>query len=309
MPLHPSAEAILPMFNELLQITPDSDPAVVRATMEAARIALPEYPLFAVEDRDAPGPGGDVPVRIYRPREATDLGVLVWFHGGGWVLGSIDSHDNLCRQLSDEANVVVVSVGYRLAPEAKFPAALDDSIAAWTWVAKEIASFGGDPARVVIAGDSAGGNLAAAACLVIRDDGLPEPVAQLLVYPVTDYEFESASMRDNAVGYGLESSDMQWFFTHYTSGAEQCADWRVSPLRAPELAGLPPALVITAEYDPLRDQGAAYAQRLADAGVPTEHLPVAGLFHGFFNMHAFIEPARAPWDRAVAMVRAATAAN
>src|SRR5262245_19615804 len=280
MPLHPSAEAILPMFKEVIQITPDSDAAEVRATMAAATVEMPVYPLHSVEAQMA----GDVPVRIYRPSDERDLGVLVWFHGGGWVLGSLDSHDNVCRQMSDEAGVVVVSVDYRLAPEAKFPGALDDCVASWTWAAKEIASLGGDPNRMVIGGDSAGGNLAAAACLVLRDESGPAPVAQLLVYPVTDYEFESASMRDNAVGYGLERGDMEWFYKQYAADAEECCDWRISPLRAPDVSGLPPALVITAEYDPLRDQGNAYAARLADAGVPTELRCVDGVFHGFFSM-------------------------
>ena len=303
MPLHPSCEAILPMYSAMLTITPDSDPVVVRAAMEAARVAMPEYPLHSVENALA----GNVPVRIYRPSDATGLGVVVWFHGGGWVLGSVDSHDNLCRQLSDEANAVVVSVEYRLAPEAKFPAALDDCITAWNWVAKEIESYGGDPDRMVIGGDSAGGNLAAAACLVLRDEGGPQPIAQLLVYPVTDYEFESASMRDNAVGYGLERSDMQWFYKQYAENEEQCADWRMSPLRAADVSGLPPALVLTAEYDPLRDQGNAYAARLSSSGVATEVLCVDGVFHGFFNMVAFIEPAKEAWDLSVATIRRATA--
>jgi acetyl esterase len=305
VPLHPSAEAILPMWRAAgLDLTPETTPQDARAKLAAtAALGLfPKHPVHAVGDRAIPGPDGDVPLRVYWPSVATGLPVIVWFHGGGWVLGSIETHDNHCRQLCDEVGAIVVSVEYRLAPEAKFPAAVDDCVAAWRWVTEHTAALRGDPARIAVAGDSAGGNLAAVIALVARDEDLAPPRFQLLVYPVTDYEFDSASMLDNAVGYGLETDHMRWFFAHYARTSADYDDWRMSPLRA-DLHGLPPALVITAEYDPLRDQGEAYARKLETAGVETALIRTDGLFHGFFGLHAFIEPAKLPWDRAVDLLR------
>jgi acetyl esterase len=192
-----------------------------------------------------------------------------------------------------------VSVDYRLAPEAKFPCAVDDCVAAWEWVTQHAAELGGDPERVALGGDSAGGNLAAVVPLIARERGLPVPALQLLVYPVTDHEFESPSMIDNAKGYMLETDHIRWFFDHYAQTEEDFADWRCSPMQAFDLSGLPPAVVITAEFDPLRDQGEAYGRRLQDAGVPTEIVRADGVFHGFFGMHAFLTPGQEAWDRAV----------
>jgi acetyl esterase len=228
------------------------------------------------------------------------LPALVWFHGGGWVLGSIETEDHLCRLLCDDAQAVVVSVEYRLAPETKFPGAVDDCVAAWRWVTEHASELDIDPGRIAVGGDSAGGNLAAVIALVARHEGLPMPAYQLLVYPVTDYEFERPSMVDNATGYFLEAGGMRWFFDHYARTPDDHADWRMSPLRAPDLAGLPPAIVITAEYDPLRDQGEAYGERLRDAGVPTEIMRAEGLFHGFFGLFAFMPAALPSWERAIA---------
>jgi acetyl esterase len=303
VPLHPTAAAILPLWKEAgLDLGPDTPPAEARAKMNATVGALPTYPLFRVEARTIPGPAGEVPLRVYRPSDDFALPIVVWFHGGGWVLGSLDTHDNLCRQLSEAVDAIVVSVDYRLAPEAKFPAALDDCVAAWVWVTAHASELGGDPARVALGGDSAGGNLAAAACLVAREEHLPAPEFQLLVYPVTDFEFSNPSMIDNAVGYGLETDHMRWFFDHYARTPADCEDWRMSPLRS-DLHDLPPALVVTAEYDPLRDQGEAYAEKLEAAGVETARIRADGLFHGFFGMHGFLEPARGAWDRAVELLR------
>jgi acetyl esterase len=303
LPLHPSAEAILPLFKDAgLDLDSGTTPAQARAKMNGSVGVMPTYPLFAVDARTIPGPAGAIPVRVYRPSAAAELPIVVWFHGGGWVLGSLDTHDNLCRQLSEAVDAIVVSVEYRLAPEAKFPAALEDCVASWTWVATHARELGGDPARVALGGDSAGGNLAAAACLVARDEQLPTPEFQLLVYPVTDFEFTCPSMVDNAIGYGLETEHMRWFFEHYARTPADCEDWRVSPLRA-DLHGLPPAFVVTAEYDPLRDQGEAYAEKLEAAGVETARLRADGLFHGFFGMHEFLEPAQPAWDRAVTLLR------
>jgi acetyl esterase len=277
----------------------------MRTAMDSATRGLPAHDVYAVEDRDIPGPAGSIPVRVYRPSAEAPLPIVVWFHGGGWVTGSLETHDNLCRLLCDDANVIVVSVDYRLAPETKFPGAADDCIAAWVWVNEHAAELGGEAHTIALGGDSAGGNLAAVVALVAREQGLPTPVLQMLVYPVTDHEFDNPSMVDNAEGYFLRTAAMRWFFDQYASTPDDYADWRMSPLRAPDLSGLPAAIVITAEYDPLRDQGEAYAQRLRDAGVPTQSVRADGLFHGFFGMHPFLAPARSAWDTAVGALHAA----
>ena len=306
MPLHPAAQQMIDaMVGSGLAWTPGTTPEQRRAAMNAvivdgARIK----PVHDVEDRVVLGPAGDIPVRVFRP-SAGVLPVFVWLHGGGWVTGSIESHDLLCRQLCDAVGAIVVSVGYRLAPETKFPGAVDDCVAAWEWIAAHAGELGGDPQRIALGGDSAGGNLAAGTTLLARDRGRPTPSLQLLVYPVTDHEFERPSMIDNATGYFLEADTMRWFYGHYARTAADFDDWRMSPLRAPDLAGLPPAVVITAEYDPLRDQGEAYAERLHAAGIPTECRRVDGLFHGFFGMQKFLPPAQLPWDMAVGALRAA----
>ncbi len=270
--------------------------------MNGAVGIMPTHPLFAVEGRTIPGPAGEIPVRVYRPSGAADLPIVVWFHGGGWVLGSLDTHDNLCRQLSEAVDTIVVSVDYRLAPEAKFPAALDDCVAAWTWVATHARELGGDPARVAARRRQRGWQPRGRGLPRRGEEQLPAPEFQLLVYPVTDFEFTNPSMVDNAVGYGLETDHMRWFFERYAWTPADCEDWRLSPLRG-DLHGLPPAFVVTAEYDPLRDQGEAYAEKLEAAGVETARLRVDGLFHGFFGMHGFLEPAQPAWDRAVELLR------
>jgi acetyl esterase len=306
MPLHPAAESLVKLLDDSgVGFYPDSTPESMRAALETATGGMVPHEVHEVENREIPGPAGSLPVRVYRPSADTPLPTLVWLHGGGWVIGSLETHDNLCRMLCDDAGVIVVSVDYRLAPETKFPGAADDCVAAWAWISEHAAELGGDPHKVALGGDSAGGNLAAVVALVARERGLLLPALQLLVYPVTDHEFDSPSMVDNAKGYFLETEEMRWFFDHYASAPDDFADWRMSPLRAPELAGLPAAVVITAEYDPLRDQGEAYALRLRDAGVPTQALRGDGLFHGFFGMHPFLPPAQAAWDVAIGALRAA----
>jgi len=306
MPLHPAAEGLVKLLSDAgVGFYPDSTPESMRVAMETSIRGVPPHEVHAVEDREIPGPAGPIPVRVYRPSADARLPILVWFHGGGWVIGSLDTHDQLCRLLCDDARVIVVSIGYRLAPETKFPGAADDCVAAWAWVAEHAAELGGDPHKIAVGGDSAGGNLAAVVALVAREESLPIPALQLLVYPVTDHEFDSVSMIDNAKGYFLEAEEMRWFFDHYASAPEDFADWRMSPLRAPDHTGLAAAVVITAEYDPLRDQGEAYAQRLRDAGVPTQAVRADGMFHGFFGLHAFIAPAREAWDTAIGALRAA----
>lgn len=307
MPLDPQAQVVVDLVQAigLLALTPESDPAEQRALMEAAVIPS-DVEVETLEDRTVPGPAGDVAVRVYRPAGEAPKPVVVYLHGGGWVLGSLAVYDGTCRQLAVGIDAVVVSVDYRLAPEHRFPAALEDSLAALAWAAEHAAELGGDPDRLVIAGDSAGGNLAAVVAQVTRDSG-PALAFQLLVYPVTDHEFSSPSMVDNAEGYFLTRYDMQWFFGHYLDDPARADDPRVSPIRADDLGGLPPAFVVTAEYDPLRDQGMAYAEKLAAAGTPVEARTYAGMFHGFFGMGAQIDAAQPAFDEAVAAVRAALA--
>lgn len=308
MPMHPQAQLILDVMRESgIVIDGSVEAPVIRARMdEFARAgqAVAE-PVHQVDDRTIPGPAGEIPVRVYRPSDDRPLPVVVWFHGGGWTIGNLDTHDNTCRSLANGVGCVVVSVDYRLAPEHKFPAAVDDALAATEWVAEHATEVGGDPARVAVAGDSAGGNLAAVVSLLARDAGTPDLAYQLLVYPVTDHEFESASMRGNATGYFLEQESMRWFYNQYLNDENDGADWRFSPLRAAELSGLPPAFVLTAEFDPLRDQGELYARELEAAGVPVELRRYDGVFHGFFGMREFIEPAQQAFDDVTKALRAA----
>jgi acetyl esterase len=289
------------------QGTPDFTSFTVeqlRANMGALMVAQgdPE-PVGRVENRSFPGPGGDVPIRIYSPAGAGPHPVLVYFHGGGWVLCNLDTHDGTCRSLCNQAGCVVVSVDYRLAPEHKFPAGLEDCYAATRWVAERAATLGVDSARIAIGGDSAGGNLTACVALVARDRGGPGLVHQLLVYPVTDATFETPSYQQNAQGYFLTRDAMEWFWNHYLRGDADATDGYAAPLRARDLAGLPPATVITAEFDPLRDEGEAYGRRLREAGVPTRIERYDGLIHGFFGMTAMVAKAKGAVAMAAAELR------
>ena len=248
-----------------------------------------------VMDRTIPGPAGDLSVRLYRPASAAvdaPLPALVYAHGGGWVFGNLDSHDVLCAQLALEAGIAVFHVDYRLAPEARFPGAFDDVVAALKWVAAHGASVGIDPTRLAIGGDSAGGNLAAAASIWARDNGGPKLLMQLLAYPVTDAVARTESYRRFEDGYGLNAVTMEWFFDHYTPDKASRGDWRVSPLRAASLAGLPPALVVTAGYDPLRDEGRAYAWRLQQDGTQADLVEFGGMLHGFLSSPMLLHGAR-----------------
>jgi acetyl esterase len=248
-----------------------------------------------VVDRTIPGPAGELPVRIYRPASAAidaKLPGLVYAHGGGWVFGNLDSHDVLCAQFALEAGIAVFAIDYRLAPEARFPGAFDDVVAGLKWVAANGPSVGIDPARLAIGGDSAGGNLAAAVSIWARDNGGPKLHLQLLAYPVTDAVARAESYRHYEDGYGLNAATMEWFFDHYTPDKGARGDWRVSPLRAASLAGLPPALVITAGYDPLRDEGRAYAFRLQQEGTLADLVEFGGMLHGFLSSPMLLHGAR-----------------
>jgi len=250
--------------------------------LTSLRTTVEELP--RVENLTIPGPHGDIPARLFAASTEVGLPILVYFHGGGWVLGDLDTHDGTCRSIAKLIDGIVVSVDYRLAPEHKFPTALDDSYAAALWVGENAARIGGDPRRVAVGGDSAGGNLSACVALKARDEGKPRLVHQLLVYPVTDARFDTVSYRDNAEGYFLSRTDMEWFWGHYLDKPEDGANPYASPLRSTDLRGLPSATIITAEFDPLRDEGEAYGKKLKDAGVPVEVKRYDGVIHGFFSM-------------------------
>ena len=306
MPLDPQAATVIELIGDigLGDLTPETDPQDVRDLLKQYRLEG-TLPLARIENRTVPGPAGPIPVRVYAKAGDAPKPVIVFFHGGGWVIGNLDSHDATCRALADAVDALVVSVDYRLAPEHRFPAAVDDAYAALVWAQDHAAELGGDGARVAVAGDSAGGNLAAIVAQLARDYGRPPIAFQLLVYPVTDYEFTSPSMIENAEGYFLTVQSMRWFFGHYLGTEAQGADPRVSPIRADDLSGLAPALVLTAEYDPLRDQGMRYAAALVAAGTPCEAIRYDGMFHGFFGMGEMIDVAKVAFDDATTALRRA----
>lgn len=247
-----------------------------------------------VKDIDVAGPDGPITVRYYHPSGGTNLGLLpalVYFHGGGFVIGSIESHDRLCRELCMQANCIVVSVDYRLAPEHRYPAAATDCLAATRWVHQHSAELGVDPSRIAVGGDSAGGQLAAVTTLALRDDPTLNLAFQLLIYPVTDVLMTSDSIERNGEGYLLGKLDLRYFYEHYFDPKADRSAPMASPLRAPDLTGLPPAFVLTAGFDPLHDEGLAYADALSAAGVNTQYICFARQVHGFILMGKLIEEA------------------
>jgi len=262
-----------------------------------------------VVNRKIPGKdGGSVPVRLYRPDKASPeakMPALLYAHGGGWVFGNLDSHDVLCATLAIEAGISVLAVDYRLAPEARFPGAFDDVVAALQWLAANGPAIGIDPNKLAIGGDSAGGNLAAAVAIWARDHKGPKLRMQLLAYPVTDIVARADSYRAFADGYGLNAVTMEWFIDHYTPDKATRDDWRVSPLRAKSLGGLPPALVVTAGYDPLRDEGRAYAWRLQQEGTVADLVEFGGMLHGFLSSPMLLYGARRGTSLCAAALREA----
>lgn len=311
MSVHPQVAVLLErVANSPLPPYQDVPPTVARRIYRDTRAATaPAAPqVGAVRLLLAPGPAGQVAVRAYRPagtRAEEVLPALVFFHGGGWVIGDLDTHDVVCRELANGAGCAVFSVEYRLAPEAPFPAAVDDCVAATRYVASQAAALGVDPRRIAVGGDSAGGNLAAVVCLAARDAGGPVPCFQLLIYPATDQRAGFASHKANAEGYLLTRKVMDYFCGHYLPKKADWADWRASPLLAASLAGLPPAYVLTAGYDPLVDEGRAYAERLQREGVKTEYREYPDMVHGFLLMGGALDTANEAVQACCAALREA----
>ncbi len=286
-------------------------PAEAREAYMKSRAVLQPEPEPVAETRElaAPGPHGPIPLRLYRPDAAPGpLPGLIYYHGGGWLLGGLDSHDGACRRFANAARCVVVSVDYRMAPEHKFPAAVDDCAAATAWAIGQAAALGIDPARVAVGGDSAGGNLAAVMALMARDGSLPKLAFQLLIYPATDMTMTTVSSQTVGPGVPLTSATMKWFIDHYMRGPEDAIDWRASPIRAASVAGTAPALVLTAAADPLRDEGIAYAARLEREGVRTTAIHLTDQIHGFMSMGKVIRAADTAIDMMAASLRRAFAA-
>ena len=308
MPLDPQIVAVMETVAALgLPANHLVSPEEARANGRA-RPKAPGAAVAQVIDRTIPGPDGELPVRIYTPEGAGPFPGLAWFHGGGWVVGDLDSADSAARNLCAGADCVVVSVDYRLAPETKFPGPAEDCYDATQWLAANATALNVDPGRIAVGGDSAGGNLAAAVSLMSRDRGGCSLAFQLLVYPVTERDVDNGSYRDNADGYQLTRDGMIWYWDHYLADAADAANAYAAPLQAADLSGLPPALVLTAEYDPLRDEGEAYAAALQAAGVPTECIRYDGLIHGFFGMFAAVDQARQAVAHSAAALREAFSA-
>jgi acetyl esterase len=258
--------------------------AELRELSRLERALAAEAPSLPVRDFEIRGPDSPLPVRVYTPPGRPPFRMVVFFHGGGWVVGDLDQADVDCRCLCADTGSIVVSVGYRLAPEHRFPAGPEDCYAGLEWAASEAGALGGDSGRLAVGGDSAGGNLAAAVALLARDRGGPAVSHQILIYPVTDCSFDTGSYLAFARGYWLTRDDMRWMWESYLGdGLDAANDPRASVLRAPDLSGLPPAVVVTAGCDVLRDEGVAYAERLRAAGVPVRLLPYAGQVHGFWS--------------------------
>ena len=305
MPLNPEYQTMLKQMAEV-EAPPLAD-LPVAAGREMYRTMQPEAPeieVGSVTDVDA----GGAPARVYRPAGDGPFPVVMMFHGGGWVIGDLTTADGQSREVCRGVGALVISVDYRLAPEHRFPAAADDCYAATVWAGQNAAEYGGDPSRLAVAGDSAGGNLAAVVAQMVRDRGGPAIAFQLLVYPVTDgANFNTASYRDNGQDYMLTTDSMHWFWDLYVPNAEDRQNPYASPLLAGDLSNLPPALVMTAEFDPLRDEGEAYARKLAEAGIDANLIRCDGLIHGFFGQTRMVRAAREPMDQACAALRAALA--
>lgn len=300
-----------PQVKELVNLMEaEGAPPIASQSPEEARRAYKDMKydeevesVHEVQNRIIPSPDGDIPVRVYLPEGKGPHPALLFFHGGGWVIGDIDTHDNVSRALTNLADCVVVSVDYRLAPEAKFPAAVDDCYAATLWVSENASEFNIDPSRIAVGGDSAGGNLTAVISYLSRENGLPKLVHQLLFYPATDFTADNNSRCENATGYFLTIDDINYFSNHYLDKKEDYKNPLASPFLIDNLTGLPPATVITAEYDPLRDEGEAYAKRLKEAGVPVTLTRYDGMIHGFVVMASQLDKGKLALKQAAASLK------
>ncbi len=302
MPVHPQVQFVL----DAIADQPDLDELPIEESRANLKALGPEgVAVHAVEDRAIPGPAGSIPVRIYRPSDQTPLPVIVFVHGGGFSMGDLDSHDALCRELTNASGCLLIAIDYRLAPEHRFPAGIDDTYAATQWVHEHAAELGGDPDRIAIGGDSGGATFATTVCMMARDRGGPPLRFQFLINPGgMDYDYARPSCIDNAEGYFLTLKAMKWIEgIYFASPDDQDGDWRAAPGLAPDLAGLPPAVVITAEFDPVRDQGRAYVARLRDAGVEVSHTDYPGMIHGWVNMFHVVDDGRKGIEEIGAAIR------
>jgi acetyl esterase len=310
MALDPQIEIILGLAKqanlpEVWQLTPDQGREQYLTRVNKLKFS---EPILRTEDRRIAGPGSDIPIRIYTPRELKTgerLPVLLWFHGGGFVIGSLETHDSVCRMLANRAECIVVSVDYRLAPEAKFPAAVEDCAAAMKWVALHAVEFGGDANCMAVGGDSAGANLATVMAILARDAAHPKLVFQLLIYPCVAPEPETPSHYKFKEGYILSRNSITWFYRHYLRSHKDVKDFRFAPLVCEDLSGLPPSLIIVAGYDPLRDEGIEYARKLIEAGNRVRLANYEGMVHGFFLMGGAVDAARRAVDESAQALREA----
>jgi acetyl esterase len=309
--LDPDAQRVLDLIRESGRPPYETlKPSEAREFYRAGRrILQPDPPEVAeVRNLKAPGPAGDLPLRLYRgtgTERGTALPALVYFHGGGWMIGDLDTHDGVCRLIANASDCAVISVDYRLAPEHKFPAAVDDAVAATEWIAANAGTLGIDPHRLAVGGDSSGGNLAAVVALAVLERRGPRLRHQLLLYPATDFVTSDDPQRECFEGFPLNVVTMNWFRDHYLRGVTDYGDWRASPLRAKDLRSLPPAYVLTVGFDPLHAEGEAYANRFRDEGVPAQHRHIAEQMHGFLTMGKIIAAAGPATEEAARAVKAA----
>ena len=304
--IDPEARAYLEQTASL-GLPPLADQGAVKARrlnrLRAPSLAGELEEVALIKDGRLPGPGGQISYRLYSPAPDRTLPALLYVHGGGWVVGDLDTHDSVCRALARRAECVVLALDYRLAPENPFPAAVEDAWAGLNWLRDHAADLGADPGRIAVGGDSSGGNLSAVLAQRARDRDGPKLAAQVLIYPVTDCDFDTASYRDAATGYGLTRDSMLWYWNQYLPDEARRVSPEASPLRAADLGGLPPALVITCKLDPLASEGAAYAEALRSAGVRVEHVNEPDMIHGYIRMNGVVSRARKSWDDCARFLR------
>lgn len=306
MTVNPRIQFFLDKLKEMPQLPIDQMTPEMYRAQDAGALSFQQEreAVHKVEDQILPLKDRDIPVRIYSPKSEGLLPALVFYHGGGWVVGNLDSHDGICRALANSAQCVVISVDYRLAPEHKFPAAVEDAYDSLQYIASHAEEFSIDHNQIAVGGDSAGGNLAAVTCIIAKEKKTPSICYQLLLYPSTGYAQEPPSIRENAEGYLLTVDMMTWFRKHYVTHDDEMLNPYVSPILYSDLSGLPPAAILTAQYDPLRDVGKAYAEKLEDNGVPVFYKNYQDLIHGFGNFISFVPEALEALNEGAASLRA-----